>query len=60
LNNIILVFIFVQAGTVWCNFWVVRDLRMPFGGMKMSGIGRESQHESLDFYSDIKNICVQY
>ena len=49
-----------QAGTVWCNCWVVRDLRMPFGGMKMSGIGREDQMESLDFYTEKKTICVQY
>lgn len=50
----------LQAGTIWCNCWLVRDLRMPFGGLKMSGIGRESQHESLEFYSEQKNICIQF
>jgi len=49
----------LDVGTVWCNCWMVRDLRIPFGGMKMSGVGRESQHESLEFYSELKTICVQ-
>jgi len=49
-----------EAGTIWCNCWLVRDLRMPFGGMKMSGIGRECQKESIEFYSEVKTICVQY
>lgn len=49
----------LEAGTVWCNCWMIRDLRVPFGGMKMSGVGRESQHESLAFYSEQKTICVQ-
>ena len=49
----------IDAGTVWCNCWMVRDLRMPFGGMKMSGVGRESQQESLDFYTEQKTLCVQ-
>ena len=39
---------------------MVRDLRMPFGGMKMSGMGKECQRESLEFYTESKNICVQY
>jgi len=50
----------LDAGTIWCNCWIVRDLKMPFGGMKMSGIGREDQHNSLDFYSEVKTICVCY
>jgi len=49
----------LDAGTVWCNCWLVRDLRMPFGGFKMSGIGRESQVDSLNFYTEKQTICVQ-
>ncbi|KAF8923081.1 betaine-aldehyde dehydrogenase [Dissophora ornata] len=48
----------VQAGTVWVNTWMARDLRMPFGGMKKSGLGREGGEHSLDFYSELKTICL--
>lgn len=51
--------IFAQAGTVWCNCWMVRDLRMPFGGAKMSGVGRESQNDSREFFTEAKTICVK-
>ncbi len=46
----------VKAGTVWINSWLVRDLRTPFGGMKMSGLGREGGNHSLDFFSDVQTI----
>ena len=36
----------------------VRDLRVPFGGSRNSGIGREGGVRSFDFYADVKNICV--
>jgi len=49
----------VDAGTIWVNCWFVRDLRVPFGGMKESGIGREGGHWSLDFYTEQKNICIK-
>nr|AVR59247.1 aldehyde dehydrogenase 8 member A1 [Platynereis dumerilii] len=49
----------LQAGTVWCNCWLVRDLLMPFGGMKASGIGREGAQDSLEFFTEVKNICVK-
>ena len=49
----------VQAGTVWVNTWLKRDLRVPFGGMKASGLGREGGEHSIDFYTEQKNICVQ-
>lgn len=49
----------LQVGTVWINTWMKRDLRVPFGGTKYSGIGREGGVHSLDFYSQAKNICVQ-
>lgn len=48
-----------QVGIVWVNTWFTRDLRTPFGGAKLSGVGREGGHYSLDFYSQISNICVQ-
>jgi acyl-CoA reductase-like NAD-dependent aldehyde dehydrogenase len=47
----------VHAGTVWVNCWMCRDLRMPFGGGKESGIGREGQEDSFDFYCEKKTIC---
>jgi aminomuconate-semialdehyde/2-hydroxymuconate-6-semialdehyde dehydrogenase len=49
----------LQVGTVWVNCWMVRDLRVPFGGMKASGLGREGGKHSLDFYTEVKNICVK-
>ncbi len=41
------------------NGWFVRDLRTPFGGAGLSGIGREGGRHSLDFYSEINDICVK-
>jgi aminomuconate-semialdehyde/2-hydroxymuconate-6-semialdehyde dehydrogenase len=46
------------AGTVWVNSFYVRDLRVPFGGSRNSGIGREGGFWSFDFYSDVKNVCT--
>lgn len=48
----------VRAGTIWVNCWFVRDLRAPFGGFKKSGIGREGGHHSLEFFTEVKNICI--
>nr|KAG5686676.1 hypothetical protein BaRGS_025995 [Batillaria attramentaria] len=48
----------LQVGTVWVNCWLVRDLNMPFGGVKESGVGREGGHDSLEFYTHEKTICV--
>uniref|UniRef100_H2ZDC9 Aldehyde dehydrogenase domain-containing protein n=1 Tax=Ciona savignyi TaxID=51511 RepID=H2ZDC9_CIOSA len=50
----------LEAGTVWVNCWMVRDLRMPFGGMKHSGLGRESAKDSLEFFTEAKTICIKY
>ena len=47
-----------HVGIVWINTWFSRDLRTPFGGSKLSGIGREGGRHSLDFYSETTNICV--
>lgn len=49
----------MHTGIVWINTWFMRDLRTPFGGVRMSGIGREGGRHSLDFYSEITNICVK-
>ena len=49
----------VVAGTLWVNCFFVRDLSAPFGGSRISGIGREGGIHSFDFYSDIKNIAVR-
>ncbi len=49
----------MHSGLVWINTWYLRDLRTPFGGVRMSGIGREGGRHSLDFYSETTNICVK-
>lgn len=49
----------IEAGIVWVNTWFLRDLRTPFGGMKQSGIGREGGKHSLEFYSELTNICIK-
>ena len=48
----------LEVGICWVNSWYLRDLRTPFGGAKRSGIGREGGHYSLDFYTELRNICV--
>jgi len=48
----------VEAGVIWVNCWLVRDLRTPFGGMKQSGMGREGGSEALRFFTEQKNICT--
>lgn len=50
----------VEAGLVWINEWLVRDLRTPFGGAKASGVGREGGWEALRFFTEPKNIFVKY
>ena len=49
----------IDSGVVWINTWLLRDLRIPFGGMKQSGVGREGGFKSLDFFTEPKNICVK-
>ena len=48
----------IHTGTVWVNCWLLRDLRVPFGGMKQSGVGREGGNEALRFFTEPKNICI--
>lgn len=50
----------LDVGTVWVNTWMMRDLRVPFGGTKFSGLGREGGEYSIDFYTETKNICIKY
>lgn len=50
----------VEAGIVWINSWLVRDLRTPFGGVKQSGVGREGGWEALRFFTEPKNIFIKY
>ena len=48
----------MKAGITWVNCWFLRDLRTPFGGVGLSGIGREGGVHSLNFYSELNNICI--
>ncbi len=50
----------IDAGIVWVNTWLNRDLRTPFGGMKDSGVGREGGFGALDFFTEPKNVCIRY
>ena len=49
----------IECGTVWVNCWLVRDLRVPFGGMKRSGLGREGGDEAIRFFTEAKTVCVK-
>src|SRR5256885_3961502 len=49
----------MEVGIAWVNDWYLRDLRTPFGGVKLSGIGREGGAHSLAFFSEPMNICVK-
>jgi len=49
----------METGMVWVNTWNERDLRVPFGGMKQSGSGREGGRWSMDFFSEARNVCVK-
>ncbi|XP_056150846.1 2-aminomuconic semialdehyde dehydrogenase [Lampris incognitus] len=50
----------LQAGLVWTNCWLVRDLNLPFGGMKSSGVGREGGKDSYHFFTEVKTITIKY
>lgn len=49
-----------ESGIIWINCWLLRDLRTPFGGMKNSGVGREGGWEALRFFTEAKNVCIQF
>ncbi|CAD5233282.1 unnamed protein product [Bursaphelenchus xylophilus] len=59
IDNVTFVANRVRVGTVWCNCWLVRDLTMPFGGTKQSGLGREGLEDSIHFYTEQKNVCIK-
>ncbi|MCL4167001.1 UNVERIFIED_CONTAM: hypothetical protein GTU68_056213 [Idotea baltica] len=50
----------IQAGIIWVNTWMLRDLRTPFGGVKDSGVGREGGLEALRFFTEPKNVCIKW
>jgi aminomuconate-semialdehyde/2-hydroxymuconate-6-semialdehyde dehydrogenase len=50
----------IEAGIVWVNTWLHRDLRTPFGGVKSSGVGREGGWEALRFFTEPKNVCIKW
>ena len=50
----------INSGMIWINTWLHRDLRVPFGGVKKSGVGREGGMWSLDFFSEPMNICIKH
>ena len=49
----------LACGVVWVNCWLVRDLRVPFGGVKSSGLGREGGLDALRFFTDPKSVCLR-
>lgn len=49
----------IEVGICWVNSWFLRDLRTPFGGAKQSGIGREGGTYSMEFYTELSNVCVK-
>lgn len=49
----------IEAGVIWVNCWLLRDLRTPFGGMKNSGYGREGGDYAMMFFTEQKNTCFQ-
>ena len=50
----------IHTGMIWINTWLHRDLRVPFGGVKDSGVGREGGRWSLSFFSEAMNICIKH
>jgi len=50
----------LEAGMVWVNSENVRHLPTPFGGAKMSGIGRDGGDYSFEFYMETKNVAIAY
>jgi aminomuconate-semialdehyde/2-hydroxymuconate-6-semialdehyde dehydrogenase len=50
----------LEAGLQWFNCWMLRDLRVPMGGMKDSGVGREGGFEAMRFFTEPKTITVKH
>ncbi len=49
----------LNVGVVWVNTWFLRDLRTAFGGSGQSGIGREGGAHSVEFYTELSNVCLK-
>ena len=49
----------IEVGIAWVNSWFLRDLRTAFGGAKQSGIGREGGVHGLEFYTELRNVCIK-
>ncbi|KAM9315954.1 HBS1-like protein [Gastrophryne carolinensis] len=50
----------LESGLVWTNCWLVRDLNLPFGGMKASGLGREGAKDSYEFFTEVKTVTIKH
>ena len=50
----------LEAGLIWINCWMLRDLRVPMGGVKQSGVGREGGFEAMRFFTEARNVCIKY
>lgn len=50
----------LHTGMVWTNCWLIRDLNLPFGGMKASGVGREGARDSFEFFTEVKTITIKH
>ncbi|HET7177041.1 MAG TPA: aldehyde dehydrogenase [Gammaproteobacteria bacterium] len=50
----------LEAGLIWINCWMLRDLRVPMGGVKQSGVGREGGFEAMRFFTEPRNVCIKY
>ncbi|HEV2112271.1 MAG TPA: aldehyde dehydrogenase, partial [Gammaproteobacteria bacterium] len=50
----------LEAGLIWINCWMLRDLRVPMGGVKQSGVGREGGFEALRFFTEARNVCIKF
>ncbi|KAE8602529.1 hypothetical protein XENTR_v10014019 [Xenopus tropicalis] len=50
----------LHSGLVWTNCWLIRDLNLPFGGMKASGLGREGTKDSYEFFTEVKTITIKH
>lgn len=50
----------LEAGLQWFNCWMLRDLRVPMGGMKESGVGREGGFEAMRFFTEPKTITIKH
>ena len=50
----------IDAGMIWVNSWMLRDLRTPFGGMKDSGVGREGGEEALRFFTEPRSVTIAH